>query len=181
MTTTDIAEALEWGRKFNGAAIRLRPLGDILVSFRVEGTPQPRGSKVAQPIYRNGRPVMNAGRVITATRDDNPMSRGWMEQVAAAAAQAMRAAGRTEVYRGPVELHCRFFFPRPKGHFGKKGLRASAPAYPTGRPDSTKLVRGTEDALKNVVWKDDSQVVRLIAEKHYGGTAGAEITVRAMQ
>jgi Holliday junction resolvase RusA-like endonuclease len=34
-------------------------------------------------------------------------------------------------------------------------------------PDTSKLIRAVEDALTQVVYRDDSQVVELLALKHY--------------
>ena len=69
---------------------------------------------------------------------------------------------------GPLRLSITFGLPRPKGHYGKKGIRASAPAFPATRPDATKLLRCTEDALtESGIWRDDAQVVEQHAFKVY--------------
>jgi Holliday junction resolvase RusA-like endonuclease len=72
-------------------------------------------------------------------------------------------------------------FPRPKGHYkgGKYGtaLKANAPPFPTVRPDATKLIRPAEDALKGILWRDDSQIVTQAATKRYGDQAGCRIRV----
>jgi Holliday junction resolvase RusA-like endonuclease len=50
-------------------------------------------------------------------------------------------------------------------------------------PDTTKLVRSTEDALKGICWRDDSQVVYQVASKEYaarGGIPGADIKIERM-
>ena len=50
--------------------------------------------------------------------------------------------------------------------------------YMTTRPDTSKLVRGAEDALNGVIWKDDAQVITIIATKAYcDGPGGAVITI----
>lgn len=49
-------------------------------------------------------------------------------------------------------------------HFMRAG---GLDALPVGKPDLTNLVKSTEDALKGIAWKDDSQVVSLIARKSY--------------
>lgn len=69
---------------------------------------------------------------------------------------------------GPVTLRVTFVRPRPAGHYGRTGLRPSAPAHPTVRPDLTKMLRALEDALTGVVWRDDAQVVHLDVVKAYG-------------
>ena len=83
---------------------------------------------------------------------------------------------------GPVELFIAFVMPRPKCHYGSgkrsSVLRLDAPSHHTVAPDATKLTRSTEDALKGVVWADDSQVVRQEVSKGYGPRPGARIVVR---
>lgn len=38
----------------------------------------------------------------------------------------------------------------------------------TARPDIDNLVKAVTDALNGILWKDDSQIVSLSAEKRYG-------------
>lgn len=82
-----------------------------------------------------------------------------------------------DLWHGPVELVVRFYVPRPKSHYGAKGLRPVAPSYPTVAPDVTKLLRAVEDALKGIVWRDDSQVVIQHAWKRYGEPARCEVAL----
>lgn len=87
---------------------------------------------------------------------------------------------------GPVSVKVTFLFPRPAGHFGKKGLKPSAPRHLLSRNagDLDKLCRSTLDGLSagagGVLIRDDSQVVELIARKRYttdDESPGALITV----
>jgi crossover junction endodeoxyribonuclease RusA len=137
------------------------------IAFTVFGQAQPAGSKTAG-LTKDGRRFY---------RDANPAASEWKRQVAQVAGQAM--VGRP-ILDGAVRLSVRFFRVRPAGHYGKNGLRGSAPAFPTGKPDTTKLVRGTEDALRGTVVRDDAQVVELHAFKLYGEPARAEIVVTPM-
>ncbi len=71
-----------------------------------------------------------------------------------------------------VSLDIEFWFPRPKS------VKPSKRPHLTTKPDLSKLVRGAEDALTGVLFRDDSQVVTLVASKRYvDGPAGARITV----
>lgn len=137
------------------------------VAFTVFGVAAPAGSKRALPAA--GRP---GARPIVV--DDSKRSRPWKREVAQVAGDAMR--GR-ELLEGPLELHVIFYMPRPKSHFGARGLRPSAPVFPTVKPDVTKLLRAVEDALTSIVWRDDAQVVVQRAEKRYGEPARAVIAV----
>jgi Holliday junction resolvase RusA-like endonuclease len=111
-------------------------------------------------------------------KDDNPKSRPWKLQVAQRAGEAM--LGRA-LFDGPMLLVLRFYRARPKGHFGTsgdlnaKGRRTPLPAV---KPDTTKLVRGVEDALTGVVWRDDAQVCGQVALKEYGEPERVVIEVR---
>jgi len=69
----------------------------------------------------------------------------------------------------PVILSVVFRCQRPKSHFNKSGLRASAPSACTSAThgDIEKLVRSTNDALTGVLFDDDRQVVSLVASKRY--------------
>src|SRR5437867_2655341 len=70
-----------------------------------------------------------------------------------------------------VSLDVTFYRPRPKNHYGSKGLRPSAPDYPTTKPDRGKTLRAVEDALTGVVWRDDAQVCDGPVRKRYGEPA----------
>jgi Holliday junction resolvase RusA-like endonuclease len=78
---------------------------------------------------------------------------------------------------GPLKVSLRFGLLRPKGHFGKRGLKPSAPQYPTVKPDVIKLARCVEDALNGLAWKDDSQIVFEELGKVYAGSPGVQIEI----
>lgn len=78
---------------------------------------------------------------------------------------------------GPLRLSATFYLPRPKGHFGKRGIRPSAPKYPTTKPDCLKLGRAVEDGMIGVVYRDDAQIVQERLHKVYGEPARCEILV----
>lgn len=138
------------------------------VAFTVIGHPQPAGSKRAIPRAGGGVAVI----------DDNPKSKGWKQEVSLVAIQAMIDAD-IPIFEGPVGLSVIFTLARPKGHYGTGinfGLvRPKSPKYPVVRPDATKLLRGLEDAMTTIVWRDDSQVVEQTVVKRYGEPEGAEV------
>lgn len=139
-----------------------------MLSFTVHGQPATAGSKRG---FYNAK----ARRVIIT--DDSAKSRPWKAQVADKAAEAM--AGE-DLLQGPLAAAFAFYVPRPKGHFGAKGVRASAPPFPAVKPDVLKLARAVEDALTGIVWRDDAQIVQETIAKRYGEPARCEITVTAM-
>jgi crossover junction endodeoxyribonuclease RusA len=150
----------------SGAAppFKRSPFGMV---FTVFGQPQPGGSKTA------GRSL--DGR--TFVRDSNKKAAPWKERVTQVAGEMM--SGRP-LYSGPLLLTVVFYVPRPKGHYGTKGLLPSAPKHPTVRPDLTKLIRPLEDALTGICWRDDSQIVQQLAEKRYGEPARAEVRIAVL-
>jgi Holliday junction resolvase RusA-like endonuclease len=83
-----------------------------------------------------------------------------------------------ELLEGPLVLEFVFFRPRPAAHFGRRGLRPSAPEFPTTRPDVLKLARAVKDALTGVVWRDDAQVVDERLAKRFEEPARVEVRVR---
>lgn len=138
-----------------------------MITFTVPGTPAPGGSKKAFVV---------AGRAHLI--DDAKHNAPWRSTVALAAKAAMAGDPPLD---GPLFLEITFTLPRPKSHYrgGRRGgvLTKSAPPHPTGKPDVTKLVRALEDALKNICWFDDSQVVSQWANKVYGEEPGAAVGV----
>lgn len=147
-----------------------------MIEFCVLGRAQPAGSKKAFALKSDG---VYTGRVVVT--DDAKHSRAWKQEVAGEARQAMFGH---QLLVQSVRLEVVFFVRRPQGHYGTGGnaqrVKASAPAYPAVKPDLTKLVRGLEDALTGIVWRDDAQVVQQILSKRYGEPERAEVKVVAL-
>ena len=133
------------------------------ITFVVEGmAAAPQGSK-----RHVGR-----GKMIESCKTVEP----WRYLVS----QAAIATG-VPMLRGPVTMSAVFLFNRPAGHFRKDGsLKPSAPVHMAVRPDISKLLRSTEDALSKLLYEDDSRIVSTSAMKRYcTGTErpGAVITL----
>lgn len=140
------------------------------VSFTVYGTPAPAGSKRFVGM-RAGR-----GVIIESSKKAVP----WKRMVAQQAGIMMEGRG-LPLFRGALEASYVFYRKRPKSHLRADGtVKPSAPRYPSTKPDLTKLVRGTEDALRGVVWDDDAQVVTMHPDKRYGEPERCEIVIREM-
>lgn len=135
-----------------------------MIAFFVPGIPKPGGSK-------RGFYNPKSRRVIIT--EDCKKSADWKSVVAYTARQKYAEVP----IAGPLILTMEFVFPRPKSHFNSKGnLKPSAPFYHTIKPDATKVVRSTEDALKGILWWDDSQVAKQIVVKRYGDMPGVHIS-----
>jgi Holliday junction resolvase RusA-like endonuclease len=134
----------------------------MTLEFRVFGVAQPKGSMKA--FYRPG---MKAP-IVT---DSNRSAKSWAQLVAEGAnhALAQRPPEERGVLDGPVRLTLAFYLPRPKKYQRRRGID---PAHVT-KPDASKLVRGVEDALTQVVYRDDAQIVELVVTKRYAALEAA--------
>lgn len=140
--------------------------GDEVLVITVHGRPITQGSKT------KGR----YGNI----RDANAETlKPWRDNVRSAAIDVLNGcecAGAVPHFAKtvPVEVDIVFTFDRPDIHFGTGRnahlLKDSAPAYPANvkSGDIDKLQRSCFDALTDAqVWKDDSQIVRVEADKLY--------------
>ena len=78
-------------------------------------------------------------------------------------------------------VSCELRFMRPKAHYGKKGLRPSAPKYKTTKIDLDKGMRAIGDAIEQSgLIRNDAQIIHWAASKRYcdtGESPGASITL----
>jgi Holliday junction resolvase RusA-like endonuclease len=121
------------------------------ITFRVNGIPQPQGSKTA--FVRNGRAVLVEGRRGPAREN----FKTWREAVQRGAAEHCMG----EPIAGPLHVTAVFVMPKPKS--AKKNA-----TRPVTRPDVDKLARTVLDALtQSGLIVDDSHIARLHVEKTY--------------
>jgi len=144
--------------------------GAVIIDVR--GLPAPQGSK---------RHV-GGGRMVEMSKAVGP----WREAVRAQTQLVMERGPGIETMTGPVQVKLFFYLTRPKGHFGtgrnSAVLRPSAPGRPAGKPDLDKLARAVLDGLTaGGAWKDDSQVVVLVAEKLYAAGPGCRIIITDLE
>jgi Holliday junction resolvase RusA-like endonuclease len=141
----------------------------------VVGTPRPQGSK---------RPVRNkhTGRIHMVESSERLPD--WRADIRDAAMRAVDGVPTSAYWERPLAVGILFTLPRPKGHYlptnsrrAAPELRPDAPKHPAGKPDADKLLRAVLDALTGLVWRDDAQVVDILARKLYGERPGADITV----
>lgn len=121
------------------------------LTFTVAGMPPaPQGSK---------RHVGN-GRMIESSKNVKP----WRYLVQQAA-----LATNYPTITGPVSISIVFLFPRPKSHYTAKGtLKPSAPTFHSVKPDGSKCLRSTEDALVDAgLLQDDARIAISSHTKRY--------------
>ena len=74
-------------------------------------------------------------------------------------------------FDGPLRINLEFYFPRPKNHYrtGKYSdqLKPTAPHIHTNMPDVDNLSKFILDAMNEVFYEDDRQVVELNSHKEY--------------
>lgn len=129
--------------------------GDI--RFAVRGLPIPQGNLRASVV--NGHAYLHE-------KSKGPLS-AWRHAVASA---AQPYAPKT-LWEGPVSITLLFTLPQPKSRkewAGRGKNKRRVKWWPDRRPDVDKLARACLDALTNVVFRDDAQVVGLSATKRYG-------------
>jgi Holliday junction resolvase RusA-like endonuclease len=130
----------------------------MMISFRVYGIPQTKGSTKA---------FMQPGMRFPVITNDNSRNKNWAATVSGTA-----QFHRPDVpFAGPVGLTLKFFMPKPKSYPKTKTL------FATKRPDLDKMVRSIKDSLKGVMYFDDAQVVWLKASKAYDDAPGVEVKV----
>jgi Holliday junction resolvase RusA-like endonuclease len=129
------------------------------VYLRIDGLPKPQGSK---RVF-NGRVVEASGNALKV----------WRKAIADACQANVNEDH--QLFLGPVKVEVDFYLPRPQT------VKRSKRELPIVPPDLDKLARGLLDGIgqSEVVWGDDSQVVELIARKHYDDdiAQGATVTI----
>lgn len=134
------------------------------ITFFVPGTPVAKGS--AKAFYN--RKINRAFVTQTNLEKQKP----WVSLISVMAQEA----GLT-ITDGPVSVRLEFRMPRPKSHFGKKGLKPNAPLWHRSKPDVDKLVRAVLDSLTGIAYLDDSQVCDSHEIKQYSEQPGVLITI----
>lgn len=143
------------------------------LEITVYGDPAPGGSKTSGQRKDGTRFV----------RDSSRRAAPWKQRVGQTAGEQMVERG-LGLLEGALTLIVEFYRPRPRAHFNSKGeLNAIGrrTPYPITKPDTTKLIRPLEDALRGVVYRDDAQIVEQFAFKRYGEPARAHVVVESIE
>lgn len=139
-----------------------------MIEFTVYGEP------VAQ-----GRPRFStAGGFVKAY---DPAKSGDYKQFVKLAAREFAPASLLE---GPIKMKLVVYRSMP-GYLSKSPKKAAAAeageVVPTSKPDIDNYLKGVKDALKGVIWKDDSQVVEVYALKRYSARPRIELKIIELQ
>ncbi|ALC92078.1 hypothetical protein AM500_21500 [Bacillus sp. FJAT-18017] len=137
-----------------------------MIEFTVYGEP------VAQ-----GRPRFSSKNGIVTVRDP-AKSKDFKHYVKMVASQNKPP----QLFEGPLKLEIIVYKATLKS-FSKKKLQQAEEGKlrPITKPDVDNYAKGIKDALKSVVWKDDSQVVDLVVRKYYSQTPRVIVKVTEME
>ena len=133
------------------------------VTFTIDGLPVPKG-----------RPKFSSrggfARVYTPKKTAD-----YEAQVKAAAEQAMMR----EPLETPVSVYLYFRLPIPQSYSktAREGCLSGFKRH-TKRPDLDNLAKSVLDALNEVAWADDSQIVSLHVTKVYASAPGVDVHIK---
>lgn len=106
---------------------------------------------------------------------DPKKSRDYKDYVRLAAAEH----APPKLLEGPLGVMVTAYRSMPKSFSKRKAANAEAGlVYPITKPDADNYLKGVKDALKGVMWVDDSQVVDAYARKRYSFRPRIEVKIR---
>lgn len=132
--------------------------GFVSIEFTVFGIPKPQGSKTAMPFRRkNGK--LGANLLEGSTPKSRAAFKSWRHEIACVSGYFHTRDG-PQFEEGALKVNLSFFLPRPKS-------LPKRVSHSVKKPDLDKLVRTVFDGMTGILFKDDSQIVRLTASKEY--------------
>ena len=78
---------------------------------------------------------------------------------------------------GAYTIHIAAHYPVPKSWSKKKKLLAYSGALVPGKPDLDNVIKAVLDGLNGVCFRDDKQVERIEAEKHYSAREDGHVDI----
>lgn len=117
-------------------------------------------------------PGKNGAKARAILTSDNTKLKPYRQEITRAAMLALRDLELQEPFAEkhvPVSLVIDFYLDRPPSIPKKR-------TFMTVRPDLSKLIRSTEDAMTGILYVDDSQVVEFNSRKHYGSPERVEVS-----
>ena len=134
------------------------------ISFTTFIEPQPQGSMKAFIPKGWNRAI------ITSDNKDLKSYRQEVSKAALAQRQELNFYEVMFVKHVPVVAVFKFYFAKPESVSKKRNAHVV-------RPDLSKLIRATEDALTGIIYADDAQIVDIRAKKEYGLPERVEVTI----
>ena len=136
----------------------------FMVSFTVDGTPHGKG----RPRFRR------FGNFVQTYTDTKTKSYESLVKD-----EAKKAMGSSPPLETPVRLDLTIRLPVPKS-YPKKRLEAclNGSEWPTKKPDWDNVAKSIADAMNDIVFLDDTQIVIAKVTKVYSTQAGVDVQVR---
>lgn len=135
----------------------------FVVSFTVEGDP-----------HGKGRPRFRRFKNFVSTYTDTK-TKTYEAKIKDAAKQAM---GSSPPIEGPVRLDCIVKLPVPKSYSKKRSDAClNGSEWPTKKPDWDNVAKAVADAINEIVFVDDTQVVIARVVKVYSADSGVDVKV----
>lgn len=135
----------------------------FVVNFTVDGQPHGKG----RPRFRS------FGKFVQTYTDSK--TRTYESLVKDAAKQAM---GSSDPIEGPVRLDLVIRLPVPKSYPKKRSDAClNGSEWPTKKPDWDNVAKSVADAMKDIVFLDDTQIVIAKIVKRYSAEAGVDVQV----
>ena len=125
------------------------------IQFMIRGNPVPQGRPRFASRDRNGN------HLPFVKTYDPKNSREWKKEIKRQVIENKHDI----MLEGPLKMILIFRLQRPKGHYGKRGLRPSAPKHHIVKPDLDNLEKGLKDSLEGLCYKGDQQVCRVQKKK----------------
>lgn len=141
------------------------------IQFTVNARPEPQGSSKGFVL-----PGKNGARPRAIITSANPKLKPYRQELTHTAMALLDSLGIQVPFAGkhvPVSVKMDFYLEKPAS-VAKKRDRLVV------KPDLSKLIRSTEDALTGILYADDAQIVAGWFGKHYGTPERVEIMVQLL-
>jgi len=136
----------------------------FMVTFKVDGTPVPKG---------RARYARRGNYISTYTPEKTRTYETLIKD------SAIEAMGASEPLETPVSLYLYIRVPIPASAT-KKRLQAISDGSekPTKKPDASNILKSVEDGMNGIVYHDDSQIINIHVTKVYSSLPGVDICVK---
>lgn len=134
-----------------------------MIEFVIPGQPIPQGRP------RAGK---NKGRLIMYDPNESKEYKQYVSLIA-------KHYAPKNLYKDNLKMVIKIYRQIPKSTTKKdRALFLAGIKRPVTKPDTSNYVKGIEDALNGIIYKDDSQIVDLYAAKYYSDNPRVEILIK---
>ena len=135
----------------------------MIVTFIVEGEPTGKGR------HRTTKKGLNY------TPRETVIYENWVKSV------YINRVGE-KILKGPIKAHIEAYYTIPKGKSKNAKVQMQKGIIrPIKKPDCDNVAKAILDALNNIAYKDDAQVVELSVSKYYADMGFIKITLEELE